>query len=132
MAGVYQVEPELGFHQEAKLGAEVQQESMDSKGIVVREINAQCTVAVKLFTGGATGRRGMGEQDLVKRIIYMQPGYEVLCSACLANRDGMQPYDRFFDAYGIKAKALANVVQIFRLFPRPPEQANNDERQQQP
>src|SRR3989338_7570577 len=61
-----------------------------------------------------------------------QPNDEALCGARLAHRDGVQPEDRLVTLDGVKAEALADVAQVFRLLARAPQQAQKDVRRQQP
>ena len=131
-AGVDQIEPDFRFHQDADLRFEAAQKSLHRKRIIIRQVHAQHAVAIQLLAGSAPGGRGMGEQNLMIGIGCAQPGNKALCGAGLAYRNGVQPDDRLIASHGIKAEALADVMQVFRLPARAPQQAQKNVRQQQP
>ena len=68
MAGVHQIGPQLGFHQDADAGVEMSQKTRDRPGEVVGQVSALHPggeVAIQLCGGSAAGRGHVGEEHPV-------------------------------------------------------------------
>ena len=120
MAVMNKVKPYFGFQQHADFWLEVAQKTLHCKRVVIGQINAQHTVAVKLFAGFAASGRGVGEQNLMIWVGRLQALHQAGRSPSFANRDGMQPDDRLVAINSIKPKALRDMLQVPGLFACPP------------
>ena len=74
LAGLHQVEPDFGFHQQPDFGLEVAEKALHRKREVVGQVALQHTVAEQLPAGFPTGGGHVGEQDAVPGIACLQLG----------------------------------------------------------
>ncbi len=96
------------------------------KRVVVWQINLKHICAIKLLTGFPSGWSGMGKQQLVARVIFLQALNQTGRCACFTDRHGMQPDYRFVAVYCIKTEALGDMFEIFRLSARAPHQVEKN------
>ncbi|MNN05190.1 hypothetical protein D3C81_1179430 [compost metagenome] len=123
---VDQVGPDLGLHDQPRLGPEVGQEAAHQRRHVVRQVallHAR-VVAIELLTGLAAGRRHVGQQNTMTGIRGQQRVEQRLRGARLADGHRMDPEPRPAGRQpAISAKPLPDVAAIAGFLARPPDQA---------
>ncbi len=108
------------------------QEAVNRRREIVREVAVQYAVAEKRFRSFSTGRRHVGQQDLLVRMALGQLADQWLRSARFAYGDGMNPDDRTRCPLPVKPESLTDVRQIGRLPARPHRQSHQGKWHQQP